>query len=133
MYFSLRFLHFLLSFSPFYELLLSFRGKKSVGRRFSERIYILVISHLMCWMGRNRRVLSDVLMFMKNHDKMQCCGSVSFWYGSGSWPNLDKNSKFRNFLAFFLKKNFVDLLCLLKNALNTQILEHFRRNLAFSP
>ena len=44
--------------------------------------------------------------------------------GSGSWPNLNKKSKFRNFLAFFGKKNFVDCLCLSKNALNTQILEH---------
>ena len=28
------------------------------------------------------------------------------------------------FLSFFGKKNFVDFLCLSKNALNTQILEH---------
>ena len=49
-------------------------------------------------------------------------GSVSDDYGS--WPNLDKKSKFRNFLAFFGKKNFVDFLCLSKSALNTQILEH---------
>ena len=26
--------------------------------------------------------------------------------GSGSWPNLDKKSKFRNFLAFFWKEKF---------------------------
>ena len=26
--------------------------------------------------------------------------------GSGSWPNLDKNSKFRIFLAFFSKEKF---------------------------
>ena len=44
--------------------------------------------------------------------------------GSGSWPNLDKNSKIQNSSAFFWKKNFVDFLCLSKNALNTQILEH---------
>ena len=36
----------------------------------------------------------------------------------GSWPNLDKNSKFRIFLAFFGKKNFGDFHCLSKNALN---------------
>ena len=69
---------------------------------------------------------------------IQCCGSVSFWYGSGSddygsasysgsgsWPNLDKKSEFRNFLASFLKKNFVDFLCQSKNALNPRT---FRRN-----
>ena len=35
-------------------------------------------------------------------------GSVSDDYGSGSesWPYLDKNSKFRNFLTFFLKEKF---------------------------
>ena len=43
----------------------------------------------------------------------------------GCWQNLDNNSKFRNFLAFSWKKNFVDFLCLhIKNALNTQILKH---------
>ena len=51
-------------------------------------------------------------------------GSDDYGSGSGSWPNLDKNSKIQNSSAFFGKKNFVDFLCLSKNALNTQILEH---------
>ena len=57
-------------------------------------------------------------------------GSVSFWHGSGSAdPNpapdpdpgriLTKIQSFEISLLFFLKKNFMDFLCLSKNALNT--------------
>ena len=63
-------------------------------------------------------------------------GSVSDDYGSGSgsgsWPNLDKKSKFRNFLAFFWKEKFCGFPLSIKKRLKYSNPWTFRRNLAFS-
>ena len=49
---------------------------------FVEPVGILV-QHLLLWIGPR---LSSLL-----ENRRQCCGSVSFWYGSGSWSRMWKN------------------------------------------
>ena len=48
---------------------------------FVEPVGILV-QHLLLWIGPR---LSSLL-----ENRRQCCGSVSFWYGSGSWSRMWK-------------------------------------------
>ena len=92
------------------------RRKNITTNPTKRRNYKTATWHKGKFLTERQISVSDPLFFFTDPDPTQS--------GSGSWPNLDKNSKFRNFLAFFGKKNFVDFLCLSKSALYTQILEH---------
>ena len=62
----------------------------------------------------------------------QGCESGKCFHGSESRPNLDKNLKFRNFLAFFWKEKFCRFPLSIKKRLKYSNPWTFRRNLAFS-